>query len=139
MHWYINTLFLNSPHLVCSVLYLCNASHGKKPMSCGLPKKANENISGHYWPASKIQFKWNFAGGPMVVRFFANRESACSTLWESFIKASDFYSQRSDNGGADHVLIDFLMAWTNCQCMRFPTMWYVRPAKPQISLRIRAV
>ena len=24
-------------------------------------------------------------------------------------------------------------------CMRFPTMWYVRPAKPQISLRIRAV
>ena len=25
------------------------------------------------------------------------------------------------------------------QCMRFPTMWYERPAKPQISLRIRAV
>ena len=23
--------------------------------------------------------------------------------------------------------------------MRFPTMWYVRPTKPQISLRIRAV
>ena len=23
--------------------------------------------------------------------------------------------------------------------MRFPTMWYVRPAKPQISLRVRAV
>ena len=23
--------------------------------------------------------------------------------------------------------------------MSFPTMWYVRPAKPQISLRIRAV
>ena len=23
--------------------------------------------------------------------------------------------------------------------MRFPTMWYVRPAKPQISLHIRAV
>ena len=22
------------------------------------------------------------------------------------------------------------------QCIRFPTMWYVRPAKPQISLRI---
>ena len=30
----------------------------------------------------------------------------------------------------------------NCilsQCMGFPTMWYVRPAKPQISLHIRAV
>ena len=25
------------------------------------------------------------------------------------------------------------------QCMRFPTMWYVRPAKAQTSLRIRAV
>ena len=25
------------------------------------------------------------------------------------------------------------------QCMRFPTMWYVRPAEPQISLRICAV
>ena len=25
------------------------------------------------------------------------------------------------------------------QCMRFPTMWYVRQAKPQISLRIHAV
>ena len=25
------------------------------------------------------------------------------------------------------------------QCMRFPTMLYVRPAKPQISLRMRAV
>ena len=25
------------------------------------------------------------------------------------------------------------------QCMRFPTMGHVRPAKPQISLRIRAV
>ena len=25
------------------------------------------------------------------------------------------------------------------QCMRFPIMWYVRPAKAQISLRIRTV
>ena len=25
------------------------------------------------------------------------------------------------------------------QCMRFPTMWYMRAAKAQISLRIRAV
>ena len=25
------------------------------------------------------------------------------------------------------------------KCMRFPTMWYVRPAKAQTSLRIRAV
>ena len=25
------------------------------------------------------------------------------------------------------------------QCLKFPTMWYVPPAKPQISLRIHAV
>ena len=25
------------------------------------------------------------------------------------------------------------------QCMRFPTMWYVQPAKPQISLHMHAV
>ena len=31
------------------------------------------------------------------------------------------------------------IAYQMSQCMRFPTIWYVRPAKPQISLRIRAV
>ena len=39
---------------------------------------------------------------------------------------------------------DFVV-WLSCtgsfmsQCMRFTTMWCVRPAKPQMSLRIRAV
>ena len=33
----------------------------------------------------------------------------------------------------------FVMLNEMSQCMRFPTMLYVRPAKPQISLRIRAV
>ena len=37
----------------------------------------------------------------------------------------------------------FLFSHVNCydmnQCMRFPTIWYVRPAKAQTSLRIRAV
>ena len=33
----------------------------------------------------------------------------------------------------------FQMYYYLSQCMRFPTIWYVRPAKPQISLRIRAV
>ena len=32
-----------------------------------------------------------------------------------------------------------LLNYKMSQCMRFPTMWYVQPAKPQISLRIRAV
>ena len=34
-------------------------------------------------------------------------------------------------------LIRYTATASNCnmsQCMRFPTMWYVRPAKPQISL-----
>ena len=35
--------------------------------------------------------------------------------------------------------LDKLLLIIMSKCMRFPTMWYVRPAKPQISLRIRAV
>ena len=40
-----------------------------------------------------------------------------------------------------HVIYMSLLSSANylSQCMRFPTMWYVRSAKPQISLRIRAV
>ena len=34
--------------------------------------------------------------------------------------------------------VNFSMLTYLSQCMRFPTMWYVRLAKPQISLRIRA-
>ena len=33
----------------------------------------------------------------------------------------------------------YYMDYNLSQCMRFPTIWYVRPAKPQTSLRIRAV
>ena len=40
----------------------------------------------------------------------------------------------------DHThLIFFINTDYYSQYMRFPTMWYVRPAKPQISLRICAV
>ena len=44
--------------------------------------------------------------------------------------------QRFLNGVAedDAVLLQNKMS----QCMRFPTIWYVRPAKAQTSLRIRA-
>ena len=38
-------------------------------------------------------------------------------------------------GGCSRMQISLLMS----QCMRFSTMWYVRPAKPPISLRICAV
>ena len=40
-----------------------------------------------------------------------------------------------DDEDAPDEMITFKMS----QCMRFPTMWYVQPAKPQISLRICAV
>ena len=36
-------------------------------------------------------------------------------------------------------LYELMKADKLSQPMRFPTMWYVRPPKPQISLRIRAV
>ena len=37
------------------------------------------------------------------------------------------------------VLLDEVSYYKMRQCMRFPTMWYVQPAKPQIRLRIGAV
>ena len=36
-------------------------------------------------------------------------------------------------------VLECIWVYDMSQCMRFPTIWYVRPAKPQISLRIRAV
>ena len=33
----------------------------------------------------------------------------------------------------------FCLHYNMSQCMRYSTMWYVRPAKAQTSLRIRAV
>ena len=40
----------------------------------------------------------------------------------------------------EHQILHFLLYFQihRSQCMRFPTIYYVRPAKPQISLRIRA-
>ena len=60
------------------------------------------------------------------------------------------FLQRHPNKDAISVNVPIYMYWYTyyfllssfnhlSQCMRFPTMWYVRPAKPQISLRIRAV
>ena len=47
----------------------------------------------------------------------------------------EFISVLTENNVAYEVVNKIVMS----QCMRFPTMWYVRSAKPQISLRIRAV
>ena len=48
-------------------------------------------------------------------------------------------------GSSESTLVKITHCWKSyvaahmSRDMRFPTMWYVRPAKPQISLRIRAV
>ena len=42
-------------------------------------------------------------------------------------------------GAALAGLIRTLCVYQPSRNMRFPTVWYVRPAKPKISLRIRAV
>ena len=64
------------------------------------------------------------------------------------IKISDqhFTCSKTFTIGLDHVKRSLLPKTIGLhvlmhlsQCMRFPTMMYVRPAKPQISLRIRAV
>ena len=48
-------------------------------------------------------------------------------------------SQNMDGFGFTLVSGKFLYQRNKMsQCMRFPTMWYVRPAKPQVRLRIRA-
>ena len=41
--------------------------------------------------------------------------------------------------GTKTLALAFTIIIIMSQCIRFPTMWYVRPAKSQISLRIRAV
>ena len=36
--------------------------------SRGLPSQ--HTFSGHYWPGGEISFRWNFAGGSIVVHFY---------------------------------------------------------------------
>ena len=45
-----------------------------------------------------------------------------------------YFTQSCLSWGIKHCILLNLSQW-----MRFPTMWYVRPAKDQISLRIRIV
>ena len=57
-------------------------------------------------------------------------QNACSAINK---RLSDFFL------GITARLSVLILVLQMSQCMRFPTMWYVRPAKPQISLRIRSV
>ena len=56
------------------------------------------------------------------------------------IKMIDFQMERRPNMGLIFTLFFlYMLPYNMSQCMRFLTMWYVRPAKLQISLCIRAV
>ena len=54
----------------------------------------------------------------------------------SSIKSKIYYCicLSNSSGTFNNIYMSYM-----CQCMQFPTKWYVRPAKPKISLRIRAV
>ena len=70
--------------------------------------------------------EWPLKTGFTVYRNLSNLQGGfcIQTKWQSELKT---YQKQA---GAKTYL---------SQCVRFPTMWYVRPAKAQISLRIRAV
>ena len=40
-----------------------------------------ETVLGHYRPTSETPFKWRFAGGPIVVRFYMLTGSLLSPEW----------------------------------------------------------
>ena len=74
-----------------------------------------------------VQSSSSFAKRFCTEEKFVNTKTKCISLL--FIRKTTF------------VPVAFLMVLSIQLSlgMRFPTMWYVRPAKPQISLRIRAV
>ena len=89
----------------------------------------------------------------MAVRVHGNKgKSPKNALTVSEINTVVMFLQLYANKMDCHCLEDSLITDIQRLCfyflikqnqmsrgMTFPTMWYVRPAKPQISLRIRAV
>ena len=83
-------------------------------VSLPMPSQPAYNV-GHHRPTSEMPFKWCFASGPMVSlywRFTGIIQSRAD--FQSTLNACKTYMSRD---------------------LRFPTMWYVRPAKAQTSLR----
>ena len=60
---------------------------------------------------------------------------------EEFLKFSLYMFSKilTDQNSLNHLRRGSFVPNYLSQCMRFPTIWFVRPAKPQISLRKRAV
>ena len=71
---------------------------------------------------------------PRALKIFAKKCESHNT--KEYVKNR---SPSTKNGTANQQLVRALFEINMSHDMRFPTMWYVRPAKPQISLCIRAV
>ena len=56
----------------------------------------------------------------------------------AFTRFCDGQTDRQTDARGNNLSL-ILLGRHKSQCMRLPTMWYVRPAKPQFSLRIHAV
>ena len=88
--------------------------------------------------SSRVAVKLNFR--PNIRRYSSPNEN-----FEYSYPLNIWISPLHVHQNAHKLLLSFLCGMHTLsllhlsQCMRFPTIWYVRPAKPQISLRIRAV
>ena len=85
----------------------------------------------------KIQYCWKSHGTAQLSTVL----DLISTLCKYFFSKLD---PRNKTGIIQDIFIQRCLNINSkvtvlSQCMRFPTIWYVQPAKPQISLRIRAV
>ena len=66
-------------------------------------------------------------------------------IWSPDLALTDVYDNPTDLGKSNgEIVVDYnggckMWPYKMSRGMGFPTMWYVRPAMSQISLRIRAV
>ena len=73
------------------------------------------------------------------MRRLACRLCCSQTLKTYFHSSKPIYITYTSVDPAHNVIFRVKFRNNLSQCLRFLTMWYVRPAKPQIRLRIRAV
>ena len=99
------------------------------------------------YECNQVLFIWfvltccHIAFGLLILKdklIFSECHLSCSGCYDNgadkCIECAAGYISRNGTCIGIHILINYMS-----QCMRFPTMWYVRPAKPQISLCICTV
>ena len=70
-----------------------------------------------------------------IAIFYAEKKK----IWKGFYVVKEPEGENEGKTFLDYNGLLGLIPDHMSQCMRFPTMWYVGPAKPQISLRICTV